>query len=205
MICLGCASPALIGYARFFLFVAALCYIVTVLLCIIYVLGVNTALSALPWLLGKASRNTCRVRPSVTVMAATCDSVPAPFRIGCCTRTGVGAVQPSPRQSRIAGRSALESDKAAPPLTWSDYAELAYTVTAVVLYIIASVTQLVSQSSYYETWPTMFSALNGQYIAAGVFGLLQAIVYGAGAFLLFQDWKATRPPPPPPQPPRPTN
>ncbi|KAH7982308.1 hypothetical protein HPB52_003916 [Rhipicephalus sanguineus] len=135
MICLGCASPALIGYARFFLFVAALCYIVTVLLCIIYVLGVNTALSALPWLLG----------------------------------------------------------------------ELAYTVTAVVLYIIASVTQLVSQSSYYETWPTMFSALNGQYIAAGVFGLLQAIVYGAGAFLLFQDWKATRPPPPPPQPPRPTN
>ncbi|XP_077504295.1 MARVEL domain-containing protein 1-like [Amblyomma americanum] len=135
MICLGCASPALIGYARFFLFVAALCYVVTVLLCIIYVLGVNTALSALPWLLG----------------------------------------------------------------------ELAYTVTAVVLYIIASVTQLVSQSGYYETWPVMFSALNGQYIAAGVFGLLQAIVYGAGAFLLFQDWKATRPPPPPPQPPRPTN
>ncbi|CAN8000589.1 unnamed protein product [Ixodes pacificus] len=79
--------------------------------------------------------------------------------------------------------------------------ELAFTVTAVVLYIIASVTQLVSQSSY-DVWPLMFSSLSGQYIAAGVFGLLQAIVYGAGAFLLFQDWKATRPPPPPPQPPR---
>lgn len=131
MICLGCGSPALIGYARFFLFVAAFCYIITVLLCVIYVLGINTALSALPWLLG----------------------------------------------------------------------ELAFTATAVALYIIASVTQLVSQSSH-EVWPIMLSSLGGQYIAAGVFGLLQAIVYGAGAFLLFQDWKATRPPPPPPQAPR---
>lgn len=56
MICLGCGSPALIGYARFFLFVAAFCYIITVLLCVIYVLGINTALSALPWLLGVSTQ-----------------------------------------------------------------------------------------------------------------------------------------------------
>ncbi|KAM7283889.1 uncharacterized protein ISCGN_000994 [Ixodes scapularis] len=46
------------------------------------------------------------------------------------------------------------------------------------------------------------ASMRNKSYAVEVFGLLQAIVYGAGAFLLFQDWKATRPPPPPPQPPR---
>ncbi|XP_064467476.1 MARVEL domain-containing protein 1-like [Ornithodoros turicata] len=123
MICLGCGSPALIGYARFFLFVAAICYIITVLLCVIYILGINTALSSLPWLSG----------------------------------------------------------------------ELVYTVLGALLYLIAAITELVMTTSY--DWHTMFIGLRDQYIAAGVFGIFQMMAYGAGAFFLFMEWKATRPPP----------
>lgn len=123
MICLGCGSPALIGYARFFLFVAALCYIITILLCVVYILGVNTALPSIPWLSG----------------------------------------------------------------------ELIFTVLAALLFLIAAITELVMTSSY--DWHSMFLGLRDQYIAAGVFGIFQMIAYGAGAFFLFMERKATQPPP----------
>lgn len=52
MICLGCSTPALTSCARLFLFVTATCYILTVLLCIIIVLGVDRALHQIRWLTG---------------------------------------------------------------------------------------------------------------------------------------------------------
>lgn len=126
MFCLGLGTPALTAYARFFLFVTAFCYILTVLLCIIIIMGVDRALYQIPWLLG----------------------------------------------------------------------ELIYTLIAVLLFILSSLL-LIGVTASYDWRGPMYSAIRDQYIAAGVFGLFQALAYGAGLFFLFIDWKATRPVPPP--------
>ncbi|OQR66911.1 hypothetical protein BIW11_13848, partial [Tropilaelaps mercedesae] len=126
MVCLGCSTPALTGCARLFLFITAMCYILTVLLCIIIVLGIDRALYQIRWLAG----------------------------------------------------------------------ELIYTTIAAVCFALASIVLLADISSY--DWPGRdYRVIRDQYIAAGIFGLVQACLYGFGLFLLFIEWKATRPVPPP--------
>ncbi|XP_054271457.1 uncharacterized protein LOC129005365 [Macrosteles quadrilineatus] len=72
------------------------------------------------------------------------------------------------------------------PINWI-LTELLNTSMVTVLYLIAVIVQLSAWSTPYVSW------YRGSNIAAGVFGLVNTVVYAAGCYLLYTDWKATRP------------
>lgn len=78
-----------------------------------------------------------------------------------------------------------------PKLPWL-FTELLMTASAVALYFIAMVVQLerTAGSAYY--YPLRAHGYYGQYIAAGVFALFNMLVYAAGTFFLFMEWKESR-------------
>ncbi|XP_054720114.1 uncharacterized protein LOC129229766 [Uloborus diversus] len=51
VICMGCASPVVTSYTNFFMFVVAVYFIITILLCVLYFFTLKTLLPRWPWLL----------------------------------------------------------------------------------------------------------------------------------------------------------
>lgn len=78
----------------------------------------------------------------------------------------------------------------APNIPWL-HIELLYTGGAILLYVIASIVQLVMTSTTYKL-PLQHHRFFDAYIAAGVFALFNVIAYGVGAVFLLRDWRQAR-------------
>lgn len=50
IICFGCGSPAITSYSRFYLFVISICFIFTIFLVFIHLIGLHALLPNFPWL-----------------------------------------------------------------------------------------------------------------------------------------------------------
>ncbi|XP_063605460.1 uncharacterized protein LOC134780590 isoform X1 [Penaeus indicus] len=74
------------------------------------------------------------------------------------------------------------------PIDWL-LTELILTALFAVLYIIASIVQLISS----VTRPRPPSRLKPFYILSGIFGIFNLIAYGIGSFYLYRDWKDSHP------------
>ncbi|XP_046681482.1 CKLF-like MARVEL transmembrane domain-containing protein 8 [Homalodisca vitripennis] len=70
------------------------------------------------------------------------------------------------------------------PINWI-LTELLNTGLVTILYAVAFIVQL-------SVWSTPYSSsYRSSNIAAGVFGLINTVVYAAACFLLYRDWRAT--------------
>ncbi|KAK9712811.1 hypothetical protein QE152_g24707 [Popillia japonica] len=65
--------------------------------------------------------------------------------------------------------------------------ELINTGVATVLYAIGFLVQIIVWIS-----PPIYTSYRGVNIAAGVFGIFNAIAYGLATMLLYREWKSTR-------------
>ncbi|GIX76487.1 MARVEL domain-containing protein [Caerostris darwini] len=51
IICMGCGSPVVTSYTNFFMFVVATYFVITLVLCVIYLFSIKKLLPKIPWLL----------------------------------------------------------------------------------------------------------------------------------------------------------
>ncbi|KAE9535782.1 hypothetical protein AGLY_007683 [Aphis glycines] len=71
------------------------------------------------------------------------------------------------------------------PINWV-LTEFCNTLLITVLYTVAFIVQLSAWSRPYQSY------YKNPNIAAGVFGIINAAVYGTGVYLIFNDWKKSR-------------
>jgi len=78
-----------------------------------------------------------------------------------------------------------------PTVHW-DIVELLYTSITALGYFIFSIIHIsLTNRNDYEVSITYFGFYGG-YIAAGIFGLLNSLLYGAGTYFLFTEWRHAR-------------
>ncbi|XP_050547983.1 proteolipid protein 2-like [Daktulosphaira vitifoliae] len=74
------------------------------------------------------------------------------------------------------------------PINWI-LTEFFNTLLLAVLYMVAFIVQISAWSSNNRTYNSYYKNLN---IFAGIFGLINVVVYAAGVYLIFNDWKKSR-------------